>query len=305
MPIGVINQEIIIHSLFQELKKLNKKKDKYISKLERVEEQLRKTYQELSDTHVQLVQTGKLAAMGEMAAGVVHELTQPLLGITGFAAALLEDMKRQLQIEKCRMRDAELKIENKSKIYQHAVADLELILQQIERMTKIMKMIRDFARSSGTEMVAVDVNQPFEDALLLFSEQLRLHNIVVEKNLAPGLPRVLGNANQLQQVFINLITNARDAIDSKGTGGRLTASTRVSSTGDSILIEFWDTGAGADAETVNRMFEPFFTTKTAGKGTGLGLSIAERIVREHEGTVGVESELGRGCRFTIQLPIDS
>jgi len=141
--------------------------------------------------------------------------------------------------------------------------------------------------------------------LQLFSEQLRLHNITVEKNLAQDLPKVRGSANQLQQVFINLITNARDAMDAKGGKGQLTVSTEVSRTDASILIELVDNGVGMDAETVSKMFEPFFTTKTEGKGTGLGLSIVARIIREHGGTIEVQSELGQGCKFNICLPLDA
>ena len=319
MPIGVVNREIIISALCQELKKSNKEKEEYITKLKKAEEELKKAYKELSDTHVQLVQAGKLAAMGEMAAGVVHELTQPLLGIKGFTTAMLEDMKRQLPTAECGPAPLDRSLSNGVKIAEskseiedaqfetakRAVNDLEIVLQQINRMTKIVNMVRDFARASGTEMGLLDINKPIEDALLLFSEQLRLHNIVVEKNLAQGLPPVMGNANQLQQVFINLITNARDAMDAKGGEGRLTVSTEVSRTDGSVLIEFVDNGIGANAETVSRMFEPFFTTKTVGKGTGLGLSIVARIIEEHGGTIDVKSEPGQGCKFTIRLPIEN
>lgn len=284
MPTGVINQEIIVNSLFQELKK---------------------AYQELSDMHVQLVQAGKLTAMGEMAAGVAHELTQPLLGIKGFATALLEDARRMLNVD-FGMRNesnAELKsaIRNpQSEFPPRAVNDLEVILQQTDRMTTIVNMVRDFAHAAGTEMVLLDINKPLEDALMLFSEQLRLHNIVLEKNFAQGLPQVMGNANQLQQVLINLITNARDAMDVKGGKGQLKISTRKSTEG--IYIEIEDTGIGADAETVSRMFLPFFTTKTEGKGTGLGLSIVDRIIMEHGGRIDVQCALGEGCKFTFLLP---
>jgi len=298
MPIGVINRETIISALCQELKNSNREKEAQIIERTRAEEKLKKAYQELSNMHVQLVQAGKLAAMGEMAAGIVHELTQPLLGTKGFATALIEDMKCELQTKFPTFSDSQTWKER-------AVADLEVILQQTDRMTKIVNMVRDFARASGVEMRLLDVNKPIKDALLLFSEQLRLHNIAVEKNLAQDLPKVRGNANQLQQVFINLITNARDAMDAKGGQGQLLISTAVSCLDASILIELVDNGVGMDAETVSKMFEPFFTTKTEGKGTGLGLSIVARIIREHGGTIEVQSELRQGCKFTIRLPLDT
>ena len=293
-PTRVITQEMIIDSLFQKVKKLNEEKDKYITELKRSEKQLKGAYKELSDSQVQLVQAGKLAAMGEMAAGVAHELTQPLLGIKGFVTAMLEDMKRQIEISEC---GAELK----SEIQQRAVSDLEVILQQTDRMTAIVNNVRDFARASGTEMALLDINQPIEDALMLFSEQLRLRNIAVEKNLAQGLPQITANSNQLQQVFINLIANARDAIDAKGNTGHLVVSTRKST--DGIYIEFQDTGIGVDEKTTSRMFEPFFTTKPAAKGAGLGLSMVAKILDQHGGTIDVQSEPGRGCKFIIRLPV--
>ena len=300
-PIGVVNREVIVSALCQELRKVNKEKGEYIAERKQAEEKLQKAYQELKDMQVQLLQAGKLAAMGEMAAGIAHEVTQPLLGIKGFATALVEDMKCDLQTNHPAVSEVSASQAGK----ESAVADLEVILQQTDRMTKIVNMVRDFACASGTEMAPLDVNKPIEDALLLFSEQLRLHNITVEKNLAQDLPKVRGSANQLQQVFINLITNARDAMDAKGGKGQLTVSTEVSRTDASILIELVDNGVGMDAETVSKMFEPFFTTKTEGKGTGLGLSIVARIIREHGGTIEVQSELGQGCKFNICLPLDA
>ncbi len=260
-----------------------------ITERKKAEEELQKAYQELKDTYIQLTQAGKLAAMGEMAAGVVHELTQPLLGIKGFSMALLENLKCNLPTETS----------------QQALSDLEVILQQTERMVELLSTIRDFARASGTEMSPLDINKPIEAALLLFSEQLRLNNIVVGKNLARDLPLVRGNANQLQQVFINLISNARDALDAKGGERRLTVHTERSPKEASILIEVIDNGIGADAETLSKMFEPFFTTRKADGDTGLGLSIVARIIKEHKGTLDVQSKPGGGCKFSIRLPLSA
>ena len=293
-PTRVITQEMIIDSLFQKVKKLNEEKDKYITELKRSEKQLKGAYKELSDSQVQLVQAGKLAAMGEMAAGVAHELTQPLLGIKGFVTAMLEDMKGYLLEQPSTVPGMKARKER-------AVNDLETILQQTDRMTVIVNNVRDFARASGTEMALLDINQPIEDALMLFSEQLRLRNIAVEKNLTQGLPQITANSNQLQQVFINLIANARDAIDAKGNTGHLVVSTRKST--DGIYIEFQDTGIGVDEKTTSRMFEPFFTTKPAAKGAGLGLSMVAKILDQHGGTIDVQSEPGRGCKFIIRLPV--
>jgi len=297
-PTRVITQEMIIDSLFQKVKKLNEEKDKYITESKRSEKQLKRAYKELSDSQVQLVQAGKLAAMGEMAAGVAHELTQPLLGIKGFVTAMLEDMKGYLPEQPSTVPGMKARKER-------AVNDLETILQQTDRMTAIVNNVRDFARASGPELALLDIKQPIEDALMLFSEHLRLRNVVVEKNLAQGLSQVMGNSNQLQQVFINLIANARDAMDAKGGAGRLTVSTRMCTRDGSVLIELEDTGIGVDAERASKMFEPFFTTKPATKGAGLGLSMVAKILDQHGGTIDVQSEPGRGCKFIIRLPVNA
>jgi len=300
-PVGVINREIITNSLMHQLQKrtaalkaINQRLEREITEHRRVEEELQKAYQELKEIHVQLLQAGKMAAMGEMAAGVAHELTQPLLGIKGFVTAMLEDMNH------CLPTDTSV-VPDKQGWKERAVKDLAVILEQTDRMTTIVNNVRNFARASRTEMSLLDVNQPIKDALMLFSEQLRVHNIEVRKKLVPGLPRVMGNANQLQQVFINLITNAREAIDAKGNKGQLIISTGVNTCG--IYVEVEDTGIGADAETISKMFEPFFTTKTERKSIGLGLSIVAGIIEEHGGTIEAQSEPGRGCKFTITLPI--
>lgn len=256
-----------------------------ITDRKKAEESLKKALKELKATQVQLLQAGKLSAMGEMAAGVAHELTQPLLGIKGFTTSLLEDLKSG---------------EKETFPAKQALSDLEVILQQTDRMTSIINAVRNFAHETKTEKAWIYISKPIEDALMLFSEQLRVHNIAVEKNLAEGLPKVWGNANQLQQVFINLITNARDAMDAKGGKGQLTITTGV--VNSYVYIEVKDTGIGADKETVSRMFEPFFSTKNAGQGIGLGLSIAKRIIDDHKGKIMVECKPGVGCKFTIRLP---
>ncbi|MCJ7819860.1 MAG: PAS domain S-box protein [Bacteroidales bacterium] len=264
-----------------------------ITERRQAEEQLKEAHKKLEATQLQLLQTGKMKAMWEIAAGIAHELTQPLLGVSGFASALLEDMKIHPKKENLTVSDVNIDVEN-------AIQDLTMILHQTDRMAAIVNNVRTFARESKTKMTPLDINQPIEDALMLFSEQLRKHNIVLKKNLSPDLPKVTGNANQLQQVFINLITNARDAIDAKGSKGQLLICTREST--DGLLIEVEDSGIGADATAVSKMFEPFFTTKTLNKGTGLDLPIVAGIIDNHNGTITVRCEPGRGCKFTIQLP---
>lgn len=295
-PIGAVNRRDAVSSLCQELRNSNKEKEERIAGHERTEGQLRNAYQELKETHAQLLQACKLAAMGEMAAGAAHELTQPLLGIKGFVTAMLEDIKQYPSVE------TPTAVHHIQKLTERTVRDLEVVLQQTDRMTAIVNNMRHFAHASGTQMAPLDINQPIEDALMLFCEQLRLHRIEVETNLGQGLPQVMGNSNQLQQVFVNLISNARDAIDAAGDKGRLSISTTMSTMDDSVVIEFEDNGIGADAETICRMFQPFFTTKPSAKGAGLGLSIVARIIKEHGGTICVQSEPGHGCTSRMRLP---
>ena len=267
-----------------------------ITERKQIEEGLLKAHKILKDTQEQLIHAGKMAAMGEMAAGVAHELTQPLLGINGFATALLEDLKRYREEKSLIIPDSQVSIEKFE-------SDLEVILKQTDRMTSVINSVRNFAHGNKTEKAWIYIDKSINDALMLFSEQFRVHNITLEKNLAPGLPMVLGNANQLQQVFINLFTNARDAIDAmdaKGGKGRLTITTGVENS--YIYIKVKDTGIGADKETMSQMFQPFFTTKKAGQGIGLGLIIVKRILDEHKGTIDILCEPGRGCTFTIRLP---
>lgn len=266
-----------------------------ITERRHADEALRTAYAELRDTHVQLLQAGKMAAMGAMAAGVVHELTQPLTAIKGFAEAMSEDIKNSVQRKAASTSELRTSAER-------SVADLDVILAQTQRMLTILSIVRKFARSSGTGMSRLDVNKPIEDALALFAEQLRLHDISVVQNLHPDLPKVWGNSNQLQQVLINLVTNARDAMDSAAGEKRLTIRTSKSATSDCVIITCADTGIGPDAQTKEKMFDPFFTTKEAGQGTGLGLSIVARIIEQHKGTILVEGEPDQGCTFTIHLP---
>jgi len=257
----------------------------------RVENELKKTYEELKRTQVQLIQSGKLVARGEMASGIVHELTQPLLGIKGFELALLQDL-RDLKV-KSPILEHDIR-----KFMEQSEADLEIIQKQTDRMTKIINSVRSFAHKSS-DKEWMDINSQIENVLILFSEQLRTHNISIATNFASGLPRIFANLNEFQQVIINLITNARDALEAKGKEGQLTITTGRSNNG--IYIEVEDTGTGADAQTVSHMFEPFFSTKK--EGMGLGLSIISRIISDQGGTINVECKPGVGCKFTILLPL--
>ena len=234
----------------------------------------------LRETQAQLIQASKMAAMGQFGAGVAHELNQPLAGISGYTDLLL------------------LKMENETPEWRYA----KKIEDQCVRMTKIVSNLRTFARQSKFEYAETDINQPIDDALMLLGEQLRSHNIKVRRDLATGLPKVMADANQLEQVFLNLISNAKDAIDPKG-GGNITIISRKSERPDFVEMLVMDDGTGMDATTVSDIFNPFFTTKDVGKGTGLGLSISLGIIEDHGGRIEVHSAKDVGTAFRITLPV--
>jgi two-component system NtrC family sensor kinase len=221
-----------------------------------------------------------MAAMGQFGAGVAHELNQPLAGISGYTDLLL------------------LKMEKETPEWRYA----KKIEDQCVRMTKIVSNLRTFARQSKFEYAETDINQPIDDALMLLGEQLRSHSIKVQRDLSPNPPKVLADANQLEQVFLNLISNAKDAIDPKG-GGNITIISRKSDRADFVEVLVMDNGTGMDAATVNDIFNPFFTTKDVGKGTGLGLSISLGIVEDHGGIIEVHSIKDAGTAFRITLPV--
>ena len=247
------------------------------------ERELKEAYQELKDTHNQLIQSGKMAAMGQLAAGVSHELNQPLTGIKGFAQAALMSLGADNSLR----------------------SDLEIIIKQADRMDSIIKNVRSFARHSKFALTRVDINKPIEDAIMLLNEQLKTHNIRLSKTLAAKLPQIMADSNQLQQIFINFISNARDAIDclNNPQGGELFIETQLAQDKKNVIVIFKDTGCGISEEGLENIFNPFFTTKSPDGGMGLGLSIVYRIIEDHKGQIQVESEVGRGTTFKIILPV--
>jgi signal transduction histidine kinase len=183
--------------------------------------------------------------------------------------------------------------------------DLKKIEQQAERMEKIIKNIRLFAKKAEFKLEPMDINQPIEDSFMLLNQQLKLHNIKVERRLKPNLPRISGDSNQLQQVFLNLITNARDAIDilNRASGGTITVTTDLDKDKQNIKVIFSDTGCGIKKEELSNIFNPFYTTKSPGGGIGLGLSICYRIIQDHKATIEVDSKVGQGTTFTLTFPV--
>ena len=258
------------------------------------EESLKKAYQELKHTQSQLVQSGKLASIGELAAGVAHELNQPLMVIRGNAQLV----QRNISKGNCQIEDMQEQIEP--------------ITRNTKRMMNIINHLRTFSRQSSAEFFPLDVNKVIEESFLMIGEQLRLRNIEVKKSLNADLPEINGDSNQLEQVFLNLITNARDAIAEKVVNNKsknvsvesIEIITNLSETDDNFIeVLFKDSGLGIKEEDRSNIFDPFYTTKEVGKGTGLGLSISYGIISEHNGQINIAETGPEGTVFTIKLPI--
>jgi len=243
--------------------------------------ELEKVNAELSAMQATLVQAGKMAALGELTAGIAHELNQPLQGIRGYAQELKSTLKE----------------EGSSKEF------LEEIIKNSDKMTAIISYLRDFTRKSTENFDWIDIAQPINEALKMLSKQLELRGIKVKFTADPSLPKVYVNPLQLEQVFINLTTNARDAIEATKRGfGEI--SIHAQSEGGFLNISFADNGIGMSPSLKNKIFNPFFTTKEVGQGMGLGLSISYGILNKIHATVTVESQPDAGTKFFIKIPKD-
>jgi C4-dicarboxylate-specific signal transduction histidine kinase len=239
--------------------------------------------QELRDKQEQLVQAAKLATLGELTTGVAHELNNPLNNIGLFVGNVID-----------RMMLGELDLER-------VVSDLEKAMDQVGKATEIITHLRTFGRAAPISLEPVAVGDILERSLSLMNEQLRVREINVDVEPAPDELVVLGNAIQLEQVFINLLTNARDAlVDAPEKTIRLSSALTKD---ERVSITVSDTGPGIPPGLEQRIFDPFFTTKEVGMGTGLGLSITYGIVKEHGGSIEVTSKPGEGACFEIELPV--
>ncbi|HEX8920229.1 MAG TPA: ATP-binding protein, partial [Pyrinomonadaceae bacterium] len=225
----------------------------------------------------QLQQREKLSSIGLLAAGVAHEVNTPLTGVSSYTQMLMGMLP-----------------ETDPK---HAL--LQKVRRQADRASDIVNNLLNFSRTGGaTEFTELSINQVMDDTLQLLEPQLRHSQIEIAREYDPDLPRAFGNAVKLQQVFTNLILNARDAIPD---GGRITLFT-ASTDDETIVIEIADTGMGIAPENVAKIYDPFYTTKGVGRGTGLGLAVTYGIVQEHSGHIAVESTPGKGTTFRITLP---
>jgi len=251
-------------------------------------EEMERAHMELKSAQEALVQAGKLAALGELAAGVAHELNQPLSGIMGFG----QELERLL----------------KEKFPDATALDFAgEITKNSLRMKKIIQQLREFTRKSVEDFQQVEITSVIGESLKLLDQQFRSRGIEVAIEAEENLPQIYCNPFQLEQVFINLATNARDAIESTGkAAGRIEIEVRRKAKDSKRFLEisFRDDGIGMPTEVQNRALDPFFTTKEVGKGTGLGLSVSYGILSKIHGTMLIESAPGRGTSFLLTLPVD-
>jgi PAS domain S-box-containing protein len=229
----------------------------------------------------QIQLAGRLAAVGELAAGVAHELNNPIAAIQGFAQ-LLKGRK-----------DLDATINR----------DLETIYKESQRASKITQNLLAFARKHEPEKSFISLNEALEKTLELRAHQMEVNNIELVVELAPDLPKTMGDFHQMQQVFMNIINNAEQAmVEAHGKGQLVVQTGRV---GRMIQMTFTDNGPGISEENLEKVFDPFFTTKEVGKGTGLGLSICYGLVQAHGGRIYAKSKLGEGTTFVVEIPIVS
>ncbi|MBA2251077.1 MAG: response regulator [Nitrospirales bacterium] len=252
-------------------------------RIRRLLEEADRRNEELRTKQEQLIQTAKLASLGELTTGVAHELNNPLNNIGLFIGNMMERLQRQ-------------PIPGMERYGK----DLPRVLQQIHKASAIVDHLRTFGRGATAVKAPLSVNSVISAALSLMAEQLRLRDVTVTLELASDDPHIRGNAIQLEQVFINLLNNAKDAIGAAATK-RITIRTVVQAR--TVLMTVHDTGVGMDPDVQARIFDPFYTTKPVGQGTGLGLSITYGIIQDHLGTVAVESVPGKGATFTITFPL--
>jgi signal transduction histidine kinase len=246
--------------------------------LETSRTELEKTVGTLKATQGQLIQSEKLSAVGQFVAGIAHELNNPLTSVIGFSE-LLQSM------------DLEPKYKN----------HLDHIARSAIRCHKIVHSLLGFSRQQEPERKLVLLQNVVDAVLEIVAYDMRTNNITIERQYAPELPPILADAHQLQQVILNILSNARQAMEGFRRDGRIVLSTGT--TGTQVWLRIKDNGPGMRRDVLSRIFDPFFTTKAQGKGTGLGLSLSYGIIQEHHGSIRAESEPGDGAQFIIELPV--
>lgn len=244
-----------------------------------LEQKVEERTDELKRVQYQLIRSEKLASLGELVAGIAHEINNPLTGILMFASIIRSDTRLDPAFK----------------------SDVDTIIKETERCARIVRGLLDFSRDRKPQVKLSDINAIMDATLTLVTNQSSFHNIRIVKEYAPELPRIFIDPNLIEQVFVNMILNASHAMP---TGGELTIRTGTTDDNSYACVEIADTGCGIPEEHLKRIFDPFFTTKE-NKGTGLGLSVSFGIIESHGGYIGVNSVVGKGTIFSIFLPMNS
>ncbi|WP_168798640.1 ATP-binding protein [Herbaspirillum sp. ST 5-3] len=252
-----------------------------------LEQKVKERTLELRRAEAEVARGEKLASIGKLAAGIAHELNNPLTGVLTFTSLLRKKLPDDSQ-------DAE---------------DLDLVIRETKRCASIIRRLLDFAREKAPEKKLVDLNQVISETVQFVERSAALQQIEIAMKLDPDLPRLLVDADLIKQVVMNILVNAQQAIEERGTilvESRLLAGKRLSAFGDepvpAVEIAVTDNGCGIPEANMERIFDPFFTSKEVGKGTGLGLSVSYGIIKSHGGEIAVESKVGEGTTFRIYLP---
>lgn len=243
-----------------------------------LEKKVEERTKELREMQAHLIQSEKLASLGKLAAGVAHEINNPLGGILIYSHLILEDLDKDIPY----------------------YDNLRKIVKETTRCKEIVKGLLEFARPKDPETSLININGVLEKALSIMETKTLFQNITIKKEYSSSLPKITADSAQLQQVFINIIINAAEAMEGNGS---LTIKTGIDRHNNTLYIHFRDTGPGIPEDVKSRLFEPFFTTKEVGKGTGLGLAISYSFIRKHKGTIEVQSKVGEGSTFIVILPI--
>jgi len=265
------------NAMIKDLKEARDQREKWTHKLE---EEVQKKTAEIERTHSNLIQTEKLASLGRMAAGVAHEINNPLTGVVTFSHLLKKYFEPGSDADN----------------------DLDVIIEQSERCSKIISNLLTFARATPTEKGNVNINDVLTRTIFMIKNQAKFHHIKFDLNLEERQFVITGDMSQFQQIFLNMFINAADAMSGRG---KITVASRLvkEDKKEFVEIEFTDEGCGIKEEDMSKLFEPFYTTKPVGKGTGLGLSVSHGIAKHLGGHIKVKSAVGKGTSFFVRLPL--
>jgi two-component system NtrC family sensor kinase len=274
-------------SMYVEISRdITKRKKDEKEMTQRLEKMVEERTRQLKESHNKLLHQDKMSSLGKLSSSVVHEINNPISGILNLAMLckriIKEDLIDQKEIDLFRQY-------------------MNLIETETRRISRIISNLLVFSRRTKIDLKRISLNQLIEKTLFLNANLLKINNVTIQSDLNPQLPDFYGSEDQLQQVFMNLVSNAAESMG-ETDGGILTVNTVYSAENDVIFIKFNDTGVGIHNENISKLFEPFFTTKKEGKGVGLGLSVAYGIIEEHGGKIYVVSKLGQGASFRIVLP---